>query len=33
MGWEEMVDRGEWEGRIWRLEREWDGGLWDLGTI
>jgi hypothetical protein len=41
MGWEEMVDRGEWDGRMWREEREWDGrtgrragweggeGLWD----
>jgi hypothetical protein len=24
--------RGEWDGRMWRVEREWDGGsgIWGL---
>jgi hypothetical protein len=25
--------RGEWDGRIWRLEREWDGGSGVLGRL
>jgi hypothetical protein len=33
MGWEDVVDRGGWDGRIWRLEREWGGGSGIMGLF
>jgi hypothetical protein len=35
MGWEDMGDRGEWDGRSWGLEMEMelDGGSGVLGRL